>query len=380
MPEKFDVVIVGAGPAGSTAAFTAAEQGISVLLLEEHAEVGIPVACAEGLKKSMLKDYLDIRPEWVSQDISRAIIRGPDGEEFKVECPGCGWILNRMIFDQALAKIAEVKGAVIKTSAKAIRIDGNEVVVAESGKENRYKFTLLIGADGIGSHVGKWMGIDTRLSMSEIGVCAEYLIEAITTDPHCVKLIVGHEYAPGGYAWVFPKSTTSANIGVLISPRKAEKSAKHFLDNWVRREFPDGMIKKKTFGGAPAKILKKFSGKNFFLIGDAARLTDPLSGAGIANAIKSGVIAGRNVILRLKGKKDYFTEDIDREILHEIRFHHRVRRGYLRLTDAEYKVVFNLLKKHFHGKIIAGVNTRQLVKELLFFSPRVLRICFDLLF
>ena len=63
MSKDFDLIIIGAGPAGSSAAFTAAKFGVSVLLLEEHAKVGIPLACAEGLSRSTIKGYLDIKPE-----------------------------------------------------------------------------------------------------------------------------------------------------------------------------------------------------------------------------------------------------------------------------------------------------------------------------
>ena len=254
MMDSFDLVVVGAGPAGSAAAFTAAEEGISVLLLEEHPEIGIPVTCAEALSKSTIKDYLDVKPEWISQNLDGSIIRGPGDEEFKIKYPGCGWILDRTVFDLALANMATEYGAIIKKSTKAIGIKNNVIIVNEVGEEKSYSYKFLIGADGIASYIGKWLGIDTRLDLSEIEVCAEYLIEGIKVNPRYSYLIIGEEYAPGGYAWIFPKSDSSANVGLGISPLKTKEKAKYFLDKWVTKEFGASCIKKKIFGGVPAKI------------------------------------------------------------------------------------------------------------------------------
>jgi len=367
----FDIVIIGAGPAGSAAAYTAAESGASVLLIEEHEKIGTPVSCAEGLSRSTIKDYLSIKPEWISRRLKGAIIRGPDHEEFKIEYPDVGWVLDRTIFDAALAEYAEEKGTVIKKSTRAIGVENNKVIVRESGQIREYRFKFLIGADGVLSRVGSWKGIDTRLGLNEIEVCAEYLLEDINVDTHYAYLIFGSCYAPGGYAWIFPKSDNTANVGLGISPLKTKKRAQQFLDEWIEREFPEAKTKRKVFGGVPAKILKKFSGDDFFLVGDAARFTDPLSGAGIANGIKSGVIAGRNAVLKLKGKKDHFKAEIKREILKEIKYHLKIRNIYVELNDEEYRIIFNIGKKLFEGKTTRDINVREIVKEVLYSSPRI---------
>lgn len=380
MSNEFDLIVIGAGPAGSSAAFTAAEIGISVLLLEEHSKIGVPLACAEGLSRSTIKGYLEIKPEWVSTNLQGSVVRGPDGEEFKIEYPNVGWILNRKVFDPALTQIAKEKGVVVKTSAKATGVEDNEVIVKEANGIKKYRFKFLIGADGISSNVGRRLGIDTGLSLAEIEVCAEYLIAEIKIEAGYSYLIFGDNYAPGGYAWIFPKSENSANIGLGISPLKTKRCAKDFLDNWIKKEFPEGKIKEKIFGGVPAKVLKKFSGKDFFLIGDAGRFTDPLSGAGIANGIKSGIIAGRNAVLRIKGKKDYFEAEIEKAILKEIKFHLKVREAYLKLTEKDYAQIFKIGKRIFRGKTITDINTRQLVKEILFSAPHLLPLGLKLLF
>ncbi|MGQ9535409.1 MAG: geranylgeranyl reductase family protein [bacterium] len=377
---EFDIIVVGAGPAGSSAALSAAKEGIAVLLLEEHPTIGIPLQCAEGLSRSTIKDYLKIKTEWTSVNLNGSIVRGPDGEEFKIEYPNVGWVLDRKIFDAEIAKMAVEKGAVLKKNSKVIGVDDNNVIVREGDEIKKYRYKFLIGADGIGSKVGKWMGIDTRLGLDEIEVCAEYLIENIKILPNYTYLIFDETIAPGGYAWIFPKSSSSANVGLGISPMKAKKRPKEYLDEWIKSEFPDGKIKEKIFGGVPAKVLKKFSGKNFFLVGDAARFTDPLSGAGIANGIKSGIIAGRNAVLRLKGKKENYEKEIENEILREIKFHKKVRDIYLQLNDDDFRKIFQIGKKFFENRTICDINTRELVRKVIIHLPYLLPLGLRLLF
>lgn len=379
MNNKYDIIIVGAGPAGSAAALTAAEQGASVLLLEEHEKIGVPVQCAEALPRSTIKDYLDIKPEWICQSISGSIVRAPDGDEFKIEYPHVGWILDRTQFDPGLAQMAKDKGATVKTRAKAIGIQDNAVIVREDHTQKIYTFKFLIGADGIASRVGRWMGIDTRLGPHRIEVCAAYILDGINVDQQYARLIFGHEYAPGGYAWIFPKSRTSANVGLGIAPPKTKKKAYALLKKWVRKEFPDAVVKEKIFGGVPARILERFSGKNFYLVGDAARFTDPLSGAGIANGVKSGVIAARNAVLRLHGKKDTYIKEIQHEILHEIALHFRIRSLYMKLSDEEYGEVFKIGKGILGGKTVHDLNITHLAKAIIQSSPRLLKLSMGLL-
>ena len=379
MRKDYDLIVVGAGPAGSAAAAAAAEDGISVLLLEEHAEIGKPLACAEGLSRSTICDYLEMQPEWIAQQLSGSIIRDPADREFTIEYPDVGWVLDRKIFDPALARIAERKGTTIKKSTKAIGIQSNEIVVSDKGTTKTYGFKYLIGADGVNSNVGRWMGIDTRLNLSEIEICAEYVLSNIKVKSNYAHLIFGSRYAPGGYAWIFPKSANSANVGLGIAPVSTKEKPKSLLDRWVNQEFPAAKIEERIFSGVPAKVLKTFSGKNFCLVGDAARFTDPLSGAGIANAIKSGSIAGRSAAAIIRGRKCDLESEIRDTIFNEIAWHHRVRRVYLKLNDDDFQTVFRIAKKIFSGKTVRDINTRHLVRQILLASPHLLGLGFRLL-
>ena len=380
MKKDYDLIVVGAGPAGSSAALTAAEAGISVLLLEEHSEIGAPLACAEGLSRSTILGYLDVRPEWIAQRLSGSIIRDPEGEEFTIEYPNVGWVLDRKKFDPGLARMAVEKGVILKKNARAVGVDNSDLMVVQDGSTMTYKFKYLIAADGVASKVGTWLGIDTRLSLNEIEICAEYRLSNLAVKPEYAYLIFGSEYAPGGYAWIFPKSPSSANVGLGLSPLVTREKPKTILNRWIAREFPGAMIEEQIFGGVPARMQKEFSGNNFCLVGDAARFSDPLSGAGIANGIKSGVIAGRNAAKIIRGEKTSLISEMQAEVINEIRWHNRVRNVYMKLTDADYVTIFSIARKIFAGRQVDDINTRQLVKQILLHSPHLLRLGFRLLF
>ncbi|UCC11342.1 MAG: NAD(P)/FAD-dependent oxidoreductase [candidate division WOR-3 bacterium] len=378
--ERFDIIVIGAGPAGSAAAYTAARHGVSVLLLEEHPKIGIPVVCAEGISRKSIAGYLDIEQGWISQHLNGAIIRGPHDQEFRIDYPGCGWILDRATFDPALARMAENAGVQVKTRSKVVGIHDRAVTVAHEGRTAEYGYNFVIGADGMKSRVGTWFDVDTRLAVDEITVCAEYLLEDINVDPSYVELLFGERYAPGAYAWIFPKSSSSANVGLGVSPVRTRRRAREILDEWIKREFPSATVKQKIFGGVSAKVLERFSGNRFYLVGDAARLTDPLSGAGIANGIKSGVIAGRSAVARMKGKKDAFHAELKKAVLKEIAYNQGIRNVYLKLMDSEYEHVFRIAKRILSGHAVSGVSIRRIAREVMIFSPLIFKSALKLLF
>jgi digeranylgeranylglycerophospholipid reductase len=375
----FDVIVIGAGPAGACAAAAAAEHGVSVLLLEEHPKIGVPLACAEGLSRSTIHGYLEVEPGWVARALSGSIVRSPQGHEFTIEYPNVGWVMDRKKFDPALAEIARKKGAAIKLSCRATGIVDNAVVVQENGKTVKYQWKYLIGADGVATHAGPWLGIDTRLGTDRIEICAQYRLSNIKIDADRACLIFGHKYAPGGYAWIFPKSADSANVGLGLSPVKTREKPKTLLDRWVSEEFPEARIEECVYSGVPARRLSRFSGPNFCLVGDAARFTDPLSGAGIANAIKSGTIAGRNAARIIRGQKSRLESEMKKEILDELEWHDRVRRVYLKLDDDDFENIFRAAEKIFHGSAVTDIDTRRLVKQILLNSPHLLKLGFRLL-
>ena len=117
MKTNYDIIVVGAGPAGSMAARFAAEQGVSVLMLEKDRDVGYPVRCGEAISKAGVEEFIPSDEKWITAHINKFSLNAPDGTEALVEFDDAGYVLERRIFDYELAKTAANAGAEILTRA-----------------------------------------------------------------------------------------------------------------------------------------------------------------------------------------------------------------------------------------------------------------------
>jgi digeranylgeranylglycerophospholipid reductase len=120
MSDRYDCIVVGAGPAGSMSAKVMAENGLSVLVLERDPEIGVPLSCAEAISFSGLATFVPIDSEWISTQVHKALLVSPSNIRMKLHHPNAGFILNRKIFDKRLAERAAFSGACVKVNAQAI--------------------------------------------------------------------------------------------------------------------------------------------------------------------------------------------------------------------------------------------------------------------
>ena len=292
---NYDAVVVGAGPGGSLAAKTIADEGLKVLLIERNREVGVPLRCAEGVSKTDLLKFTEPDKKWISAETKGVKVFAPDMTGIVVEEEG--YVLERRVFDKVLAKNAAKSGADVLTGACATgvlkngaRIKGIKMHVAGENYEVYSK--VVIGADGIASCIGKWAGIDTTLRLFDVEACAQFLISDIEVDEDYYEIYLNNRIAPGGYAWVFPKGRRRANVGLGILASRAS-GAVDYLRRFVSKKFPDGRIVSTMIGGVPVSApIERTVCDGLILVGDAARQTDPLSGGGIVNAMHAGKMAG----------------------------------------------------------------------------------------
>jgi digeranylgeranylglycerophospholipid reductase len=304
MGKRYDLVVVGAGPGGSVAAWTAAEAGLSVLLLEKRQEIGSPVRCAEGVPHLALVDFLPPEPAWISAEIDRAEIRALAGGQMLERWEGTGglgYVLERRVFDRALAERAANAGAVVwvKTSVTGLlREDGivKGVVAEWQGQRFEVEATVVIAADGVESRVGLWAGLNTQMAPEDTMVCAQYLLSGIDWDPGCLGYWIDEEIAPGGYAWVFPKGDRRANVGLGVQADLAKETALDYLNRFVEREhaLSSGSPVTLVAGNVPVSLpCSRLVSNGVMLVGDAARQVDPLTGGGIINAMLAGRLASQ---------------------------------------------------------------------------------------
>ena len=309
--DKYDVIVVGAGPAGSMAALHAAREGVEVLLLEKDREIGIPVRCAEAVGKEGVERILEeaIPPSWVAATVTRFLFVAPDGTKVYPQVNMVGYVLNRKIFDLELANKAGQSGAQIETRAYVRNILMGDkkvegVVCDFNGESRPIRAEIVIGADGVESRIGRWAGIDTTILMKDMETCAQVTLGNLPIEMDTCIFYFSYKKFPGGYAWVFPKGRGMANVGLGIAGNAVKgKSAQSRLDDFINEYFPGAPVLSKTVGGVPcANRLSCISGDGLLLAGDAAWLSNPISGGGITTAMASGKLAGSIAARAVKSK------------------------------------------------------------------------------
>lgn len=322
MKSEYDVVVIGAGPAGSITAKTVAKKGLSVLLIEKRQEIGDPVRCAEGVSKVWLRKHIEPDHRWICADVKGSRIYSPDGTmiEMAEEIAGgeVGYVLERKIFDRALAYEASKAGAevMVKTRATGLIIENGFVKgvnVSHLGQAYDIKAKIVVGADGVESKVGRWAGIDTAIKPIDIETCAQYLMSGTGIDQDYCYFYLGNEIAPAGYVWIFPKGNGMANVGIGILGNKSGngKHAIDYLNDFVNKNYPDAKILELDVGGVPvSSSIEKTIANGLMLVGDAARQSDPITGGGIVNAMEAGKIAGE-VAYNAISKGDYSTDALN---------------------------------------------------------------------
>jgi len=388
MKSRYDAVVVGAGPGGSIAAREMARGGLDVLLIEKRQEIGVPVRCAEGVSKSSLTMFMPADDSYIAEEANTARIFSPDMTEvsMSVDMMGdeVGYTLERKLFDREVAKSAAAEGAelMVKTRACDLLKDDNGSVIGVRimrwGEPVDVECDLVVGADGVESKVGRWAGINTALKLKDIESGAQVHLTGIPVDRNCVDFYLGNEKAPGGYVWVFPKGPDSANVGIgVLASMIGEKRPLTLLRDFIAERFPMGKEAEIMFGGVPVSgPIKQTVADNVILVGDAARVTDPITGGGIVNAMKTGDYAAK-AALRCHGDGDFSTQALQcyeeswrSTVGVTIEKHLKVKEKFITLKD---KTLDNLAHSMKDIRMEKGIGVGVLLKELIKKNPLVFK-------
>ncbi|NUN71152.1 MAG: NAD(P)/FAD-dependent oxidoreductase [Bacteroidetes bacterium] len=296
----YDVIVVGAGPAGTTAARYAAAGGAKVLVLEKDRDVGYPVRCGEAVSHEGVSQFIAPDPKWIASTVTKFRLVAPNGSSVLPKLDGGGYVLERRIFDYELAKLAANAGAEVITKAYVydlLREDGVVTGVRALIKDQKkdIRGRIIIAADGVESRVGKWAGMDTTCHIRDMESCAQMTLSGIEVEEDVLDFYFGDNVSPGGYLWVFPKGKDTANVGLGLSVDQAKKKpAIRFLHEFVERKFPKAAMLTHIAGGVPcAKTNPEIVKGNVILVGDAAHQVNPVSGGGIISGMIGGMIGGQ---------------------------------------------------------------------------------------
>lgn len=318
MPAPFyDVLVIGSGPAGATTARYLAQQHYSVLLVDKRQELGAPIQCSGAVSRHALEEVgLPITDEFVQEAIYGFGIYNQVGEaniidyrELKPAEYGpepdqkpLGYVVDRRRFDRYLMTLAERAGVEcwLKTEALGYKVTDQshcEVQLRRFNEEMTVKAKVVVGADGLQSQVGRWAGLRTHIKLSELASCLQFVVDRVETKG-LLEIITGHRWAPGGYAWVFPKGHGYAEIGLGVTRTTTDRDARYHLDQFMhhsffKERFADARILEIQGGGVPlAAPLRTQYADHMILVGDAARHVNPITGGGIHTALSGGKIAG----------------------------------------------------------------------------------------
>ena len=297
MPSVHDreIIIIGAGPAGSSAAYDLARAGRRPLLLEKDRVPGEKNACAGGIPY-LMKDHLNLPPEVIDKEIhvTRLSCRGKT-KDYRTPRPQYISV-QRRVFDRFLAFRARDAGAELLTSHLVTRVEprGNIVMALDLKRKEEVSFRapLILFADGPLTRARSSFGLGC--SVGEMVASVAYELAAPGNREEAFEFYFGGERGrdASGYFWNFPKKD-SLNVGMGRMKRFVKKPLAEELQGFIDRHprFRGKPILRKQAGLIPMKMAPRFSGEGALLLGDAAGLVNPLTGGGLIYAIASGEIA-----------------------------------------------------------------------------------------
>lgn len=283
----YDVIIVGAGPAGLSCAAKLAQNGINTLVIERNSEIG-PKVCAGGITWSGLIKIIPqnlIERTFPSQYITTRFqnLRVDDTNPIIAT-------VNRKRLGQYMAEVAKTHNATILTSSSLRTIDRKSIslINLKTKKTEKYSYDFLVGADGSSSMVRRYLGIPSE----KAGIGINYEIEGYCKN---MEWHLNDRFFKNGYGWIFPHSKT-ISIGAYIDKSGMSPSQlKKRLVVWANENEFDLSLEKCS-AGLINYDYRGWQFGNVFLVGDAAGFASALTGEGIYPAIISGESAAQRIL------------------------------------------------------------------------------------
>lgn len=319
--KKFDVVVVGAGTAGSMTAKTVAKAGMDVCIIDRkpRQEIGEKV-CGDAIGKHHF-DRLGMsypKDEELRAQIEGIRIHSPDGETtFTVKSPGTyGFILNRRVFGQRLLNDALDAGAELLDSTIAVKPefkDNFAVGITAKNMKSHDTLTLrsqvLVDASGFTAIVRKSLptelGIDLNVNNDDVEACYREIRQLHDADsgPRLCEIYLDQTQTPGGYLWIFPEGEGRINAGLGVAMTKGFPNPRKQFYNEIlpKSDFKNSTVIKGGSWCVPTRRpLDCMTGNGILTVGDAACQVNPIHGGGIGPSMMGGSMAGKAVVAALE--------------------------------------------------------------------------------
>jgi digeranylgeranylglycerophospholipid reductase len=296
--EEYDVVVVGAGPAGGTVSWFLARKGLRVLVVEKKKAVGIPVTCAEALRKET-EQVIPLPDGMTDHQVSKQVTYRDYIRIAEVELHA--YMINRAELDRYLASQAICEGAALSIGTEFLKFTKDQkkvkVLLKKRGTLKEVCCTVLVGADGFGSRVARQAEFTSAPQPGDYYITYQYYLSNVATEEDTIYFFSFVPYIGDGYAWIFPKKRGTANVGLCMRSRQG-MSPREILDLFLSQNpvahskcqhaFPLSQSASAIHGSGP---LKKTVDDNILVVGEAAGHIHPVTGEGNYFAIMGGKIA-----------------------------------------------------------------------------------------
>jgi digeranylgeranylglycerophospholipid reductase len=343
---KYDVVVVGAGPAGAMASKYAARHGARTLLIEEHASIGSPVECTGLISTAALKECEIGEGNFILARMKGAFVYAPNGEELCIRGKSVkAYVIDRKIFDRALVERSLEEGVELLLKTRFVSMEGDKIKVLSNGERMDIEANVVIGADGIQSSVGRAAGIGRcKKFISGIQFEAPYAAK----DPEFVEIFTGKDIAPGFFAWAVPFEGL-ARIGLAKEPD--DFPAQYYLEKLLKHPVVasryGGSKMEFVLGGIPLGPPDKTMKDNVMLVGDSAGQVKPTSGGGIYMGAVCAKIAGE--VAARTARKETVLDEYEKRwrgtVGRELAIGMRIHKSLGKLSDENLNEFIGFLNK-----------------------------------